>query len=67
MGKEARATVTVRQRPLEGVVGKPVGVQIPPSAASEYTKGIRNNTWFALFLKVDANPYAIPSQAGIIT
>jgi len=37
-GKEIRAPLTVGPRHLEGVVGKPVRVQIPPSALSQYSK-----------------------------
>ena len=39
--EEARAPVTARQQLLEGVVGKPVGVQVSPSVPSQFLKGIR--------------------------
>jgi hypothetical protein len=41
MGKEARAPVTARQQLLEGVVEKPVGVQVSPSVPSQFIKEIR--------------------------
>ena len=38
-------------RLLEGVVGKPVGVQSPPSAPSQYSKGIWLRAKFPFFVK----------------
>src|SRR5512141_2853462 len=38
-------------RHLEGVVGKPVRVQIPPSAPSQYLKGIWPSARFPFFMQ----------------
>jgi hypothetical protein len=38
-------------RLLEGVVGKPVRVRVPPSAPSQYSKGIRFRDGFPFFVK----------------
>src|SRR5512140_2368557 len=40
-------------RHLEGVVGKPVRVQIPPSAPSQYQKGFRLSAEVPFFVKSD--------------
>jgi len=36
---------------LEGVVGKPVGVRVPPSAPSQYLKGFRLSAEVPFFVK----------------
>jgi hypothetical protein len=42
--------ILCRPRSLEGVVGRPVRVQIPPSAPSQYSKGIWPRTEFPFFV-----------------
>jgi len=51
LGREGgRGPLAVRPRYLEGVVGKPVRVQIPPSAPLQYSKGIRFSAEVPFFI-----------------